>query len=156
MFSWFKPLLAAVAIACSAQAEARVDYSVEFTAPEHHLAEVGILFPQSTGPYLDVKMPSWRTGRYMLLPLANGVRRFTATDSAGRPLRISLCFAAYTCVSRVCGRGCERRSAFKSLWTACPTRMRSLISSATSLCTSSNGFATSDPRSTPRGQRERI
>ena len=36
---------------------------------------------------LDVKMPAWRTGRYNILNLANGVSGFTATDAQGRPLQ---------------------------------------------------------------------
>ena len=87
MVSWFKSLLAAIALALASQADARVDYAVAFTAPEHHLTQVSIAFPQSNGPFLDVKMPVWRTGRYTLLPLANGVRQFTAADGSGRPLR---------------------------------------------------------------------
>ena len=66
---------------------------------------------------------------------------FARCRSAGRRPRHTLCLWAKSWVSRVCGRGCERRSAFKSLWTACPTRMRSLSRSATSFCTSSNGLA---------------
>ncbi len=87
MFSSLKYLLAAAALALASQASARVDYAINLTAPEHHLAQVSIAFPQTTGPFVDVKMPAWRTGRYNILNLASGVRSFNAADAAGKPLR---------------------------------------------------------------------
>src|SRR5438045_6206657 len=81
-----KYLAGAAWLVVAQQAESRVDYAVDLTSPEHHLGQVSIAFPSTPGPYLDVKMPAWRTGRYTILNLANGVRRFTATDAAGRPL----------------------------------------------------------------------
>ena len=86
MFQRFKYLAAAAMLAAAAEAQATVDYTVDLTAPEHHLAQVSAAFPATPAPYLEVKMPAWRTGRYTILDLANGVRRFTATDGQGRPL----------------------------------------------------------------------
>jgi predicted metalloprotease with PDZ domain len=68
-------------------AQATVNYAIDLTKPEHHTGQVSIAFPSADGPYLDVKMPVWRTGRYTVLNLANGVSQFTATDAAGKPLR---------------------------------------------------------------------
>lgn len=70
----------------TSQADAQVNYAIDLTKPEHHTGDVSISFPTSDGPYLDVKMPAWRTGKYVILNLANGVRQFAATDAAGRPL----------------------------------------------------------------------
>ena len=79
--------MAAVAVAVVASpVQARVDYVIDLTSPEHHLAQVSAVFPATPAPYLEVKMPAWRTGRYTILDLANGVRRFTATDGQGHPL----------------------------------------------------------------------
>lgn len=75
------------ALLLATTAEARVDYSIDLTRPEHHEGKVSIAFPEAKGPYLDIKMPAWRTGRYNILNLANGVRDFAATDASGRPLR---------------------------------------------------------------------
>ena len=86
MFQGLNYLAAAALLVSATRAEATVDYTIDLTSPEHHLAQVGITFPATPAPYLDVKMPAWRTGRYTILDLANGVRRFTATDAAGRPL----------------------------------------------------------------------
>ncbi len=68
-------------------AHARVDYAIDLRAPEHHTGKVSIVFPEAPGPFLDVKMPAWRTGRYNILNLANGVRGFAAADAQGQPLR---------------------------------------------------------------------
>jgi predicted metalloprotease with PDZ domain len=87
MFRPFRYFAAAALSVTAAQAGARVDYAIDLTAPEHHLAQVDIAFPSASGAYLDVKMPAWRTGRYTILNLANGVRGFHAADARGRPLR---------------------------------------------------------------------
>ncbi|QIL02117.1 M61 family metallopeptidase [Sphingomonas sinipercae] len=87
MFRAFKYLAAASALALAATAEARVDYAIDLTAPEHHTGKVSIDFPATAGASLDIRMPAWRTGRYNILNLANGVRGFSASDRAGRPLR---------------------------------------------------------------------
>ena len=81
-----KFLIGAAMLAIASVAEARVDYAIDLTAPEHHTGIVTAVFPQTSGPYLDVKMPAWRTGRYTIMNLANGVSQFSATDSAGKPL----------------------------------------------------------------------
>ena len=85
MFRALRYLIAALLLVAAA-AQARVDYAIDLTSPEHHLGQVSATFPATPGPHLDVKMPAWRTGRYTILDLANGVRRFTATDAQGRPL----------------------------------------------------------------------
>nr|WP_294846576.1 PDZ domain-containing protein [uncultured Sphingomonas sp.] len=68
-------------------ANAQVNYAVDLTKPEHHSANVAINFPETSGPYLDVKMPAWRTGKYVILNLANGVSQFNASDASGKPLK---------------------------------------------------------------------
>jgi len=85
MFRSIRYALAALLLVPAA-AEARVDYAIDLTSPEHHLGQVSATFPVTSTPYLDVKMPAWRSGRYTILDLANGVRRFAATDAAGHVL----------------------------------------------------------------------
>ena len=85
MFRSIRCALAALLLVPAA-AEARVDYAIDLTSPEHHLGQVSATFPVTSTPYLDVKMPAWRSGRYTILDLANGVRRFAATDDAGHAL----------------------------------------------------------------------
>ncbi|WP_028114091.1 M61 family metallopeptidase [Ferrimonas kyonanensis] len=65
---------------------ASVNYRLAITQPQHHLAEVEVQFPQTDHDTLMIKMPNWRSGRYQLLPLADGVRRLQVTDAQGQPL----------------------------------------------------------------------
>ncbi|MFQ6371222.1 M61 family metallopeptidase [Shewanella sp. YIC-542] len=70
----------------SASAMAKVQYQIDLSHPEHHLANVQALFPQTDSQVLTVNLPVWRTGRYQVLPLADGIRQFEARDSAGNLL----------------------------------------------------------------------
>ncbi len=79
-------IAAALLAAVSTPAMARVDYVIDLTKPDHHTGQVSIEFP-AAGPTLDVKMPAWRTGRYTIMNLANGVSGFGATDASGRALK---------------------------------------------------------------------
>ncbi|KAF7781990.1 hypothetical protein PRUB_b1382 [Pseudoalteromonas rubra] len=65
---------------------ADVEYTLKITQPEHHLGEVEVTFPKSAQAHMDIKLADWRTGRYQILNLANGIRAFDATDSQGREL----------------------------------------------------------------------
>ncbi|MCO7223900.1 M61 family metallopeptidase [Pleionea sp. CnH1-48] len=74
-------------LCCIAYADKpQVHYTITMTQPEHHLAEVKVSFPAYEGDYLDVMLPAWRTGRYEILDLANGIRHFKAT-SKGKALK---------------------------------------------------------------------
>lgn len=77
--------LGALLLASAGAARADVAYRIDLRAPEHHSAQVGATFPAGRTS-LDVIMPAWRTGRYQIQNLANGVSRFAATDTAGKPL----------------------------------------------------------------------
>ena len=78
--------VAALALAFSSAAAATVDYAIDLTSPEHHSGKVRIVFPAGAAGTLDVKMPAWRTGRYQILNLANGISEFAAKDERGRAL----------------------------------------------------------------------
>lgn len=67
-------------------AHADVDYQLRVSDAAHHLAEVRASFPAVSGTSLDVQMPNWRTGRYQILNLANGVRQFKAVNDKGEVL----------------------------------------------------------------------
>ncbi|WP_413403233.1 M61 family metallopeptidase [Pseudoalteromonas sp. KJ71-7] len=83
-----KKLLAlSILAACSAPVIADVNYALNISQPEHHLGDVNVEFPKTAQSYLDVKLPAWRTGRYEILNLANGVRYFKASDDDGNALK---------------------------------------------------------------------
>nr|WP_160054025.1 PDZ domain-containing protein [Shewanella litoralis] len=65
---------------------ADVDYYIDINQPAHHLAQVSVSFPKTESTQLTVNLPVWRTGRYQVLPVADGVRLFEATDSKGKVL----------------------------------------------------------------------
>ncbi|MCO7187672.1 MULTISPECIES: M61 family peptidase [unclassified Pseudoalteromonas] len=65
---------------------ADVEYTLTITEPEHHLGEVEITFPKSAQAHMDIKLADWRTGRYEILDLANGIRAFDAADANGQEL----------------------------------------------------------------------
>ncbi|WP_267897006.1 M61 family metallopeptidase [Corallincola holothuriorum] len=62
-----------------------VQYSISMTDPAHHIADVSITLDADVGT-LDLYLPVWRSGKYRILPLANGVRRFSAVDSQQQTL----------------------------------------------------------------------
>jgi len=79
-----KLTLSSLMLACFS-ANATVDYHIDLTQPDHHIGKVTMTLPAgSVSP--SVMMPAWRTGKYKLLDLANGVRQFSAKDSAGKTL----------------------------------------------------------------------
>ena len=71
-------------IAASA-ANATVNYKLDLSQPQHHLGQVSMTLDGGSANAL-VKLPAWRTGKYKILDLANGVRHFWAKDSAGQTL----------------------------------------------------------------------
>ncbi|RXS44211.1 M61 family peptidase [Idiomarina sp. 29L] len=79
-------VLALSILLTSSAAWADTEYKIDLTQPEHQRGDVSITFPESDGPFLDIKMPAWRTGYYRILDLANGVREFTA-QTDGQSLR---------------------------------------------------------------------
>ncbi len=81
----FKNLLLPVSLV-SLSVFADVEYKLTIEQPEHHLGNVSVSFPKSAQAHLDIKLPDWRTGRYEVLNLANGIRYFNATDHEGNTL----------------------------------------------------------------------
>ena len=70
----------------SASSFAQVEYSIDLTQPEHHLAQVEVQFPKTASNSLIVNLPIWRTGKYQVQPISDGVRNFVAKDSEGNVL----------------------------------------------------------------------
>jgi predicted metalloprotease with PDZ domain len=83
-----RALLASALTLLFGAAHAGVDYQLRISDAAHHLAEVHASFPAAAGATLDVHMPNWRTGRYEILNLANGVRQFKAVNEKGEVLPV--------------------------------------------------------------------
>ncbi len=65
---------------------AQVIVDINITEPEHHIAEVTVHFAPTSSEITKVNLPTWRTGRYEILNLANGIRKFSVVDQSGKPL----------------------------------------------------------------------
>lgn len=76
-------LLAAGTIAASPA----VRYRLAMPDPSSHLFHVTMTV-EGLGPGagIDVALPVWRTGRYVIFDFAGGVQEFSAEDGAGRPV----------------------------------------------------------------------
>lgn len=73
----------------AAQAADTVKYGLKISNAAQHLAEVSAEFPATAESTFVVQLPIWRTGRYQVLPLANGIRQLLATGKDGRALTVS-------------------------------------------------------------------
>jgi predicted metalloprotease with PDZ domain len=65
---------------------ANVQVNINVEQPEHHLAVVVLEFDQVKESKVNFYLPTWRTGRYQTLNLANGIRQFIAKDGQGNVL----------------------------------------------------------------------
>jgi predicted metalloprotease with PDZ domain len=61
-----------------------IQYTLKIQEPASHIFEVDILFSNIHENYLDVKLPVWRPGRYLIFDFSSGVFDFNAfnVDSA--------------------------------------------------------------------------
>lgn len=66
--------------------QAQTQYQISITQPEHHLADIQMSFAVAKAGSVTLKLPAWRTGKYQILDLANGVRLFQARDQKGQLL----------------------------------------------------------------------
>ncbi len=66
-----------------------IDYTLGMSRPWTHLFEVEVLFRDlPTGdPWIDLALPVWRTGRYVVFDFSSGVVEFSADDGSGLTLQ---------------------------------------------------------------------
>lgn len=67
-------------------AHAGIKININIDHPEHHLAKVALEFGKSNTKHVNFYLPTWRTGKYQTLNLANGIREFSAADGEGNEL----------------------------------------------------------------------
>lgn len=90
---WRKAVFIALAIVTGANAAAaqRVEpirYLVSFPAPNTHYFNVEAVVPVVGRPHIELMMPVWAPGSYMVREFARHVEGFAATDGQGRPLTV--------------------------------------------------------------------
>jgi predicted metalloprotease with PDZ domain len=64
----------------------RMAYTVSMDQPASHYYKVEFRYDGNTAEAVDMKMPAWTPGYYMILDLAKNVVEFDARDAAGKPL----------------------------------------------------------------------
>ena len=69
-------------------ASAAVEYQIKITDPDQHLADIQIKMTAEQAGAFSLKLPAWRSGKYQILDLANGVRRFEARLANGQAVPV--------------------------------------------------------------------
>ncbi len=72
----------------SAMSQVKIAFEVSFTEPQAHYADVQMQMSGIVKDYIDVKMPVWQPGSYLIREFSKNVEFFTAT-AAGNPVRVS-------------------------------------------------------------------
>lgn len=75
-------------LANAAMAGDPVRYTLRISNAAQHTAEISASFPGSVKADPVVQLPNWRTGRYQILPLANGLRHVQAQTPDGKAIPI--------------------------------------------------------------------
>lgn len=70
----------------TASIKANVLVDISIVNPQHHYALVKVEFDKVNTEQANFHLPTWRTGRYEILNLANGIRDFAAFDDEGNNL----------------------------------------------------------------------
>lgn len=65
----------------SVDISSEIKYGLTLNEPPAHVFQVEIQFPQTEDDYLDIVLPVWRPGRYMIFDFASGVIEFKALVS---------------------------------------------------------------------------
>ncbi len=82
----FRTTLTLIAIFYITGVQASVSVDITIDQPQHHYAKITINYEKFATKEVNFHLPTWRTGRYQIINLANGIREFSATDSQGNVL----------------------------------------------------------------------
>ncbi len=72
-------LVALLSISMTAKSQVKIGFEVSFKEPQAHYAEVEMNISGINRDYIDVKMPVWAPGSYLVREFAKNVEGFTAT-----------------------------------------------------------------------------
>jgi predicted metalloprotease with PDZ domain len=76
-------------ITTSISAQERIAFRVSFTEPQAHYADIEMEISGLKGDHIDLKMPVWTPGSYLIREFAKNVESFKAFDSSGGALSSS-------------------------------------------------------------------
>lgn len=71
-----------------ATAQRTISFEVSFTEPQAHYADVVMHLEGNHQPQVDVKMPVWAPGSYLVREFAKNVEGFKALDAKGKALEV--------------------------------------------------------------------
>ncbi|RZM29508.1 MAG: M61 family peptidase [Pedobacter sp.] len=80
-------LVVLLTLGMTAKSEVKIGFEVSFTEPQAHYAEVEMNISGINKDFIDVKMPVWAPGSYLIREFSKGVEGFTASAS-GKALRV--------------------------------------------------------------------
>ncbi|KGE15796.1 M61 family metallopeptidase [Sphingobacterium deserti] len=66
--------------------ELSINFSISFKEPQAHYVEIEMVIPQLDGEYIDLKMPVWTPGSYLVREYSRNIENLYAT-SAGQALQ---------------------------------------------------------------------
>lgn len=67
-------------------AQNKINFEVSFTEPQAHYAEVQMNLSGLKAPFVDLKMPVWTPGSYLIREFSKNVEGFKAFDSNGKEI----------------------------------------------------------------------
>lgn len=82
-------IVATAAEIASAQTGDMVRYTVRFPDPQTHYVSVEAILPTAGKPEVEVFMPVWTPGSYLVREYARNLESIAASDPAGKPLAFS-------------------------------------------------------------------
>ncbi len=86
----FKNILIIVCVLFSFSSKAiTIDYSLKMPKPQNHYFEVEMKINKVSGKFIEVKMPVWAPGSYMVREFSKNVNLVVAKDEQGKNLNIT-------------------------------------------------------------------
>lgn len=82
----FIALVLLLSLGMTAKSQVKIGFEVSFTEPQAHYADVEMNISGIKKDYIDVKMPVWAPGSYLVREFAKNVEDFSATAS-GKPAK---------------------------------------------------------------------
>jgi len=64
-----------------------IHYTLSMPDPSSHILKIETEFSGISDDYLDVKLPVWRPGRYLVFEFASGLMNFQATNDKSERLQ---------------------------------------------------------------------
>jgi len=92
----FKNILIIVCVLFSFSSKAiTIDYSLKMPKPQNHYFEVEMKINKVSGKFIEVKMPVWAPGSYMIREFSKNINLVVAKDELGKKIECNESFKKY-------------------------------------------------------------